>query len=316
VSISLKSKFIGSILGTAIGDALGMPVEGWSPSKIEEVFGEVREMMTGFLPEGSYTDDTEMAIGIAETIIEKGRVDPDHLIKVFMHNYDPRRGYGISTTMVFRLIEKGIPWDEASKSIFNGKGSYGNGAAMRIAPVAVFYYDDFEELKRAVYDASRVTHMHPLGIEGALIQATAIALAVRKDPRKRLDVEDFVDNLLLVCESDVFREKVKKIGRMLAEGINDKYVVVKELGNGYESFTSVPSAIYSFLLHWSSFEDAVVYAVSLGGDADTIGAMTGAISGAYHGVEAIPQRWLEKLENYEYLKSLGEKLWELKTKSK
>ena len=85
------------------------------------------------------------------------------------------------------------------------------------------------------------------------------------------------------------------------------------LGNGIEAFNSVPAAIYSFLTHAASFEEAVVYAISLGGDTDTIGAMCGAISGAYLGVDAIPERWRAKLENREYLEGLAEGLWRLKT---
>lgn len=310
----LRSKFKGSLLGTAVGDALGMPVEGWSLSRIESTYGELREMMPGFLPAGSYTDDTEMMIGIAETIIERGFVDPDLLIKKFLEKFDPRRSYGISTIMVFDLIRSGVPWREASARIFNGQGSYGNGAAMRIAPVAVFYHDDFEMLKKAVIDASRVTHTHPLGIEGALLQALAIALATRSDPKRPLDKESFIEELHAHAESDVFREKMKTIKRFLTAESPRKVDVVRELGNGYEAFTSVPTAICAFLLHSESFEDAVAYAVSLGGDADTIGAMTGAISGAFHGFEAIPQRWLQKLENRQYIETLAEKLWELKIK--
>jgi len=86
-----------------------------------------------------------------------------------------------------------------------------------------------------------------------------------------------------------------------------------ELGNGIEAFNSVPSAIYSFLIHHDSFAQAVIYAVSLGGDTDTIGAMTGAIAGAYLGVEAIPNQWRDKLENRLYIAELAEKLWQLKT---
>ena len=75
----------------------------------------------------------------------------------------------------------------------------------------------------------------------------------------------------------------------------------------------MPAAVYSFLSHPNSFDEAVIYAISLGGDTDTIGAMTGAISGAYLGIESIPDRWKDKLENRSYIEDLAQKLWQLKT---
>ena len=116
-------------------------------------------------------------------------------------------------------------------------------------------------------------------------------------------LDDFVQH-------DVFKQKVRAIGDL--EGENDKSKVVAELGHGIEAFESVPAAIYSFLRYPGSFEEAVTYAISLGGDTDTIGAMTGAISGAYLGVEAIPSKWRDRLENGDYIAELAERLWALR----
>ena len=88
----------------------------------------------------------------------------------------------------------------------------------------------------------------------------------------------------------------------------DRDKVITELGNGIEAFNSVPTAIYSFLSQPHSFAQAILYAISLGGDTDTIGAMTGAISGAYLGFESIPSRWKDKLENRPYIEELANKL--------
>ena len=91
----------------------------------------------------------------------------------------------------------------------------------------------------------------------------------------------------------------------------EKEEVAKSLGNGVEALHSVPTAVYSFLAN-PGFENAVGYAVGLGGDADTIGAMTGAIAGACYGLEGIPRHWLEKVENREYIEDLAKRLWETK----
>jgi len=307
----LKSKFLGALVGTAVGDALGMPVEGYDPKQIQLKYGKIKEMLSGKLPAGSYTDDTEMMIGVAESLIENRGFNGEHMAKTFIKNFDLSRGYGFGVQIVLQLISEGESWEEAAKNLFGGVGSYGNGAAMRIAPVSIFYYDNFDELKKTAIKTAKITHTHPLGVEGAVLQAYAIALALNQHPLKNLDIENFLQTLQNFVKSEVYKNKIKKI-RLLLSKKTSKWEVIFLLGNGIEAFNSVPTAIYSFLANYKSFEDAVTYAVNLGGDTDTLGAMTGAISGAYHGFEAIPKRWLNKLENLDYLKSLAEKIWEIK----
>jgi poly(ADP-ribose) glycohydrolase ARH3 len=176
---------------------------------------------------------------------------------------------------------------------------------MRIAPVGLFYYDDTAALRDAAYNSSMITHSHELGKAGAALQAFAIALAVRGQK------EGMLSELNEFAQNDVYKEKIKGIGILLDKQPPKKEVIAK-LGNGMAAFNSVPTAIYSFL-RAGSFEEGVVYAVSLGGDTDTIGAMTGAISGAYCGDRAIPREWVEHLEEGEkgkrYIKRLAEKLY-------
>jgi poly(ADP-ribose) glycohydrolase ARH3 len=307
----LKSKFLGALVGTAVGDALGMPVEGYDPKQIQLKYGKIKEMLSGKLPAGSYTDDTEMMIGVAESLIENRGFNGEHMAKTFIKNFDSSRGYGFGAQIVLQLVSEGESWEEAAKNLFGGVGSYGNGAAMRIAPVSIFYYDNFDELKKTAVKTAKITHTHPLGVEGAVLQAYAIALALNQHPLKNLDIENFLQTLQNFVKSEVYKNKIKKIKLLLSKKTS-KWEVIFLLGNGIEAFNSVPTAIYSFLANHKSFEDAVTYAVNLGGDTDTLGAMTGAISGAYHGFEAIPKRWLNKLENLDYLKSLAEKIWEIK----
>lgn len=307
----LKLKFLGALVGTAVGDALGMSVEGYDLKLIQLKYGEVREMFPGKLPAGFYTDDTEMMIGVAESLIKNRGFNGEDMAKTFIKNFNSSRGYGLGVQIVLQRIQKGVSWEKAAKDLFGGVGSYGNGAAMRIAPVSLFYYDNFEELKKIAVKTAKITHTHPLGVEGAVLQAYAIALALNQHPLKNLDIENFLQTLQNLAKSEVYKKKIRKIKLLLSEKTN-KWKTVLLLGNGIEAFNSVPTAIYSFLANYKSFEDAVAYAVNLGGDTDTIGAMTGAISGAYHGFEAIPERWLNKLENLNYIKSLAEKIWEIK----
>lgn len=130
INLTLKSKFLGALIGTAVGDALGAGFEGRyqaSPEEIEEV-ARARKILV-------YTDDTHMMIGVAESLIKSGGFDGENMATAFLHNYElePYRGYGPGPPYIFRLIRAGVSWQEAAQQIYPG-GSYGNGAAMRIAP--------------------------------------------------------------------------------------------------------------------------------------------------------------------------------------
>jgi poly(ADP-ribose) glycohydrolase ARH3 len=252
-----------------------------------------------------------MMIGVAESLIENNGFSGKHMAYRFMERYEsePWRGYGPGPPRIFRLISSGEAWDTAADMVYEG-GSYGNGAAMRIAPVGVFYYDDIEALVEAAHGSSQITHAHHLGKEGAALLAYTIARLVGLDPAGRFEVNDTLSDLARFSHDDLYRQKMSAIKTFLSGA--DIQKVINGLGNGIEAFNSVPTAIYSFLANYRSFKDAVVYAVSLGGDTDTIGAMTGALCGSYLGVDAIPEEWKVKLEHLEYIEELALKLFELK----
>jgi len=136
----LKSKFIGSFLGTAVGDAMGARYEGL-PYGI--IFTKTSI--------GRYTDDTQMMIGIAESLIENKGFNGKHMAYTFIKNFDPSRGYGLGPPLVFRWISSGEAWDKASEKLFGGEGSFGNGSAMRVAPIGCFYHDDPDKRRRIAF---------------------------------------------------------------------------------------------------------------------------------------------------------------------
>jgi poly(ADP-ribose) glycohydrolase ARH3 len=299
----LGPKFAGALIGTAIGDALGASLEGWHtlPESEVQALADKRRLLV-------YTDDTHMAIGVAESLIAEAGFDGEHMAHTFIRNYDrePFRGYGPGPPRIFRMIKGGEAWNQASEKLYRG-GSYGNGSAMRIAPIGVLFHDDPLRLKEVARQSSQITHAHELGKQGAALQAYAVALATAATPSSPPDSAGFLRKLGDFIEHEVYRQKLGAIEELMGE--HDKATVVSALGHGIEAFNSVPTAIYSFLTHPQSFAGAVVYAVSLGGDSDTIGAMTGAISGAYLGIGAVPRMWKEKLENRAYMEELAEKLW-------
>ncbi len=257
-----------------------------------------------------------MMIGVAESLIENEGLDGSHMAQTFIRNYEhePWRGYAYGPPKVFEWIRSGVAWNEAAKRLFGGAGSYGNGAAMRVAPVGILYHNDPERLRSVAYGQSQITHAHELGKEGAALQAYAVALAVNADPFSELETSVFLGELKDFTRSEVYRRKLEVAEKLLGE--EDRLRVVRELGNGIEAQNSVPTAIYCFLRNPKSFEQSLIYAISLGGDTDTIGAMTSAISGAYHGAEAIPERWKARLEKRAYIEALAEKMWQIKSRRK
>lgn len=281
----LRSKFAGSLVGAAIGDSLGA--------------GGRR-----------YTDDTAMMIGVAESLTEKKGFDADYMAEVFARNYEaePWRGYGPGPPRIFRMMKSGSNWREAAERIYPG-GSYGNGSAMRVAPIGLLYCDNPCNLRKIAFQSSRITHTHPLGTEGAALQAYAVALAVRTEPEK-LDRNEFLKELHDFVGVELYREKLRRMETLLNKTA-DRSEAIWELGNTVEAFNSVPISTYSFLAN-AGFEAILNYALSLGGDRDTISAMAGAIAGACYGLEDIPDAWKDKLENRDYIEELAEELWRLR----
>lgn len=254
----------------------------------------------------NFTDDTLMTIDVARSIIERGEVDSDDLVRRFLQSYDPARGYGPTTTRVLEEVRRGVSWREASARVAEG-GSWGNGAAMRVVPVGLFYCSDPDGLVKATELCSSVTHAHRLAIEGARLQARAVAMAAVTDPSE-LDRLEFISALRRDATSDVYAGKLAKVEEFLREGAT-RGQIISELGNGSEAFNSVPTAIYLFLANAGDFQRTVVEAASLGGDADTIASMSGGIAGALLGSGGLTAGWLERLERRSELERLASDLF-------
>jgi poly(ADP-ribose) glycohydrolase ARH3 len=283
-SPSLIERARGVLLGAFTGDALGMPFEG-APS--QDVPLQL-EMIEARLGRGTYTDDTEMMIVLAEHLAQHGTVDAGHLAEAFLTRHDPNRGYGKGTLTVFGYWRQGVPVDVAAARLFGGKGSVGNGAAMRIAPVGIRFASKPRRLRDEAKRSAAVTHAHRLGIDAALAQAVAVAAAMRGEP--------IVGAVTSAVETDEMRHQLAMVEDLLGDRRVEPAGVARLLGNTAEGPRSVPAAIYA-ACRANDFRGAVTFAVRCGGDTDTIGAMAGAIAGARHGVAAIPHEWLDALED-------------------
>jgi poly(ADP-ribose) glycohydrolase ARH3 len=282
----LRDRFRGCLLGKAIGDALGGKFEAQSADAIRSRFPTCASLIAYPNDELWYTDDTQMAIGVAESLAAHGEIDEANLCKAFVANYVSSRGYGRGARAVLEAMEEGRDYKAVAERYFPG-GSYGNGAAMRVAPVGlVFRHDDIRLLKQARLSALP-THLHPLGIEGAQLQALAIGAATRME---RFDRRTFFEAITAACTSAEFRGKVERASQLTSAS------ELAALGNGIEALESVVTSIASFALEPESFESAISNVIFLGGDTDTLAAMTGAISGAYLGLERLPQRLVKLVE--------------------
>lgn len=274
---------VGALLGAFTGDALGMPYEGRHHRGIP---AEI-ELEDARLGRGTYTDDTQMMIALAESLLARGRVDEEHLAATFLELFDPERGYGRGTRAVFDLWRAGTPVVTAAYQLFDGTGSRGNGAAMRIAPVAVRFAGNRARLSEEAERSARVTHAHPVGIDAAVVQAAAIAAALEGDDVLAVTRE--------VAATEELRLALDRAGE-LAVATPSPSQVHRALGSSSDARESVSASICAAVAH-ASFEDAVRFAVRLGGDTDTTAAMTGAIAGARRGADGIPHRWLDVLED-------------------
>jgi poly(ADP-ribose) glycohydrolase ARH3 len=296
--VELRDRYRGCLLGLALGDALGAPFEGFPP------IGNPADI-AGRLPVTlRYTDDTEMAMGLAESLAGRGRVDPEDMARRFVANFDPSRGYGPGTVAVLGLIGKGTPWEEANRSVFP-EGSMGNGAAMRAAPIGLCRFPDAQSLRRAAFLASAVTHDNPVAKEAALLIAGAVAHLVRGGEPAALP--GVLEGLVSLPP---YREKLGAIRRLLARPDPPVEEVVSILGHGVLAVESAPTALYAFLRSGGSYKETVLYAISLGGDTDTIAAMAGALSGTLNGSGGLPEEYLRRLEDRERLRELADLLFE------
>jgi poly(ADP-ribose) glycohydrolase ARH3 len=189
-------------------------------------------------------------------------------------------------------------WDEVARIVFE-EGSFGNGAAMRVSPVGLFYHHDLEGLQEAAIKQANITHVHPLGQWGAVMQAASVALAVNQNPKESFKREQMVTHLREVLWGGPIEyiKALNKIEDMLAHGKKlQAREVVQSLGNGVEALYSVPSAFYIAITYSPDFCDAIRAAISLGGDTDTIAGMVGTIVGAHVGEKGLPVEWIEQLE--------------------
>jgi ADP-ribosyl-[dinitrogen reductase] hydrolase len=275
----LTNRARGVAVGAAVGDALGMPLEFKAPVPPNRL---VRAMTAGRLHAGAFTDDTEMALALADSLLEKTPFDPANLARHFVRWYETRPpDVGVHTATVLREISLGCAWQTASYAAHQAHAhSAGNGSVMRSWPVALAGWDDLDALLRDSRVQSEVTHAHPECLAAcAFVNAAIHFLLLGNKP-----ADAIAHALDASAPPSSFRAAIEAAPAKRRDALPN---------TGWVRHT-VESAVWG-LLTTTSFDEAVVQVVNLGNDADTAGTVAGALAGAAYGYSAIPAGWRNAL---------------------
>ena len=303
-----RSRFRGCLLGLAVGDALGMPVEGMRASAIRSRVGRIRDFRDApwrMLHAGQWTDDTKMMLCHARSIARCGRFDPEDTAREFIAWFESNdwRGIGGATYESIQRLAGGVsPLESGMK----GEMAAGNGAAMRIAPIALLDGLDLKKLREDCRAAAVMTHDNPDAVAGAQAVAYAVARAARGD----LASHDLIRDTAAFIGQCAVTDRLYMASRFLDAGMDIEEALARLGTSGYVVET-VASAFFSFLRTPGDFEETVSRAVGGGFDADTTGAVAGALSGAYNGLDAIPVRWRQGVEAGDEILDLAARIFAL-----
>jgi ADP-ribosylglycohydrolase len=333
--VNRSDRFRGSFLGMAVGDALGAPLEGLTSQQVRAFYGQVTGFVDGVRAwrrksfrwklTGLYTDDTQQALVLAESLIRFGRIDRDWIAQIYLELASPRgsylgahRGVGTRFRQVVEDLDRGIPPDAS------GQASPGIGAAMRIAPVGLYFLDRPGEILGAVLDASLMTHSDIRSLAAAYAVA-AIVRHMALGAERKASLLFTLAHEVARAESEIAQTRhakvtelcdhlhsismaIARVESILDRSRHDAYALLVEEANRHGPHKDcrtptkgfppacIPACLY-LLMVTESFEEALTEVVNLGGDADTAGAMLGAMAGACYGLSDIPARWLEGLRN-------------------
>jgi ADP-ribosyl-[dinitrogen reductase] hydrolase len=293
---SLAERYRGALLGLACGDAVGTTVE----FKPRGSFQPLTDMVGGgpfHLKPGQWTDDTSMALCLAESLLTKNGFNAADQMGRYLNWW--QWGYLSSTGECFDIgttVSQALAQYQQTAEPFAGSTdpySAGNGSLMRLAPVVLFYFPDARQIQSFAADSSRTTHAAPEAIECCQLFAGLIARALegatKADLRQSSSAKFSQPKVTAMARGDY-------LGKTEAD--------IK--GSGY-SVQSLEAALWCFQ-QTDSFAAAILLAANLGDDADTTAAITGQLAGAYYGVRGIPEHWLERLHDSEEIAATADRL--------
>lgn len=319
----MLKRVYGCLIGSAIGDAMGMPASFMTPDQIRRIYGRITDFLPpdeeqkahGSLAEGAITDDTEESLIIAQVLLEARGFDQALFI-------EKMRLWAIDNDMLASTVI-GPSTRSFLESIINdadlqdiSKPGDTNGGAMRVAPVGIFYHGDITRAIKAAIASARPSHGSKPGLASSAAVAAAIAMAVEGS----CSVEEIMAAAIRGAEAgeaegaDIAAPSVaarinlamELVDRNQGKSLDEIcYQLYRYIGAGMKSYESIPLSLGVFYAAKGVYTDGLLSAINIGDDADTNGAITGAICGAYSGADNIPSAWIEKLQETNQIDFLG-----------
>lgn len=297
--ISQQSRFRGVLLGTAVGDAVGLPAEGISRRLVAKRFPRPwrHRLLWRY---GMLSDDTEQTLLLSQALLAY----PDSPQRFARH-----LGWGLRLWLMLLPAGIGIATGRAIFRLWvgfsphrSGVNSAGNGATMRVAPVGALFNNDEQRMAEYVSASTLITHRDPRAYIGALAVARVCGWSLRTEATTAPGLDQYMD-MLRSCgeENDEWQQLMDAMHQGLAEGIAvqqfaDRLGQQKGI-SGYV-FRTVPMALFAWYRHFGNFEETVSSVLDCGGDTDTAGAIVGAMAGAVVGEEGIPQEWVSGIRDW------------------
>ncbi len=294
----------GSLEGLSVGDALG---ERFfiDPDAVERLVQARAVPATDWRKDTAeanhsvwqYTDDTMMALSIVASLYRFGKIDQDWLASDFAAHFSYHRGYGPAMHLLLPRIWQGADWRAEAQSLFDGQGSFGNGAAMRIAPLGAYFADDLDSAVEHARLSAEVTHAHSEASAGAIAVAVAAAWATRCQGTSPAPYwKDFLEKIMpSVPESEV-KAGIRRATDLDADTSVRQAARVLGSGNLVTAQDTVPFTLWCAARHLDDYAQALFTTISGLGDCDTNCAIVGGIVAAYTGPAGIPTDWLQARE--------------------
>jgi len=273
-----------SLIGLSVGDSFGETMFG----EPREVAKRVAKRLISTRRPWRWTDDTAMALSIVEVLERCEGIDPDVLAEAFARRFaaEPNRGYGQGAYNLLTRVSSGASWRREAQRLFNGQGSFGNGAAMRAAPIGAYFAEDLDRVRAEALRSAEPTHTHPDGVAGAVAVAVAAAVVASGTDRSKL-----LEQVVRLTPPGHTLERLRRAAEI---PLDAKPVDVgNELGTGLDvaAHDTVPFCLWVAARHLDSYEEAIWTATSQHGDRDTTGAIVGGIVVLATGEEQIPVLW-------------------------
>ncbi|GAB4192134.1 MAG: ADP-ribosylglycohydrolase family protein [Roseiflexaceae bacterium] len=281
-----------SLEGLSLGDAFGERF-----FEYEDVIHRLLEHREPPPPPWPFTDDTQMALSIVGSLRRHGAIDQDWLAHSFAQHYEPSRGYGAGMHRLLRNLAAGGDWRTASRQQFSGQGSFGNGAAMRVAPLGGYFADDLDQAVEQAARSAEVTHAHPEGVAGAIAVAVAAAWAWRIGQGGAPSGATLLDLVLPYVPDSEVRSRIGRALNLSPGAPPQTGAAV--LGSGFEisAQDTVPFAIWCAASYLNDFEAALWHTVGGLGDIDTTCAIVGGIVALSVGPNGLPAGWRDQRES-------------------